>query len=113
MLQYSYTYFLIKIFIFTNRFFEIYVNTPLAVCEQRDVKGLYKKAREGSIQGFTGVTQAYESPENPDLIVTTEDLSIFESTLKVIDLLEKANVIPKIVKNELVGWVNFISKNTS
>lgn len=98
----------ILICILKIRFFEIYVNTPLAVCEQRDVKGLYKKAREGSIQGFTGVTQAYEPPEKPDLIVTTEDLSIFESTLKVIALLEKANVIPNIVKNDLVCCVEFI-----
>ncbi len=58
------------------RFYEVYVNTPLSVCESRDVKGLYKKAREGSIQGFTGVTQAYEAPETPDLIVTTEGVSI-------------------------------------
>ncbi|KAG4070198.1 hypothetical protein HA402_003888 [Bradysia odoriphaga] len=77
------------------RFYEVYVNTPLSVCESRDVKGLYKKAREGSIQGFTGVTQAYEEPETPDLIVTTEGVSIEASCSQVIDLLESEEIIPK------------------
>lgn len=71
------------------------MNTPLDVCERRDVKGLYKKAREGSISGFTGVSQTYEAPQHPDLIVTTEGISIQDSTNRVIDLLEKENVIPK------------------
>ena len=47
------------------KFYEVYVDTPLSVCENRDVKGLYKKAREGVIKGFTGITQEYEKPENP------------------------------------------------
>lgn len=80
------------------KFFEIFVDTPLSVCESRDVKGLYKKAREGAIQGFTGVTQAYESPEKPDLIVTTEKYTIKESTERLIALLERENIIPKIVR---------------
>lgn len=77
------------------KFYEIFVDTPLSVCESRDVKGLYKKAREGAIQGFTGVTQAYESPEHPDLVVKTEGLTIQESTSKVLELLVKENIIPK------------------
>lgn len=86
-------------------FFEVYVNTPLSVCESRDVKGLYKKAREGSIQGFTGVTQAYEPPESPDLIVTTEGVSIEVSCNQVIDLLESQNIIPKQIRDvEVVSW---------
>lgn len=82
-----------------RRFFEIFVNTPLDVCEARDVKGLYKKAREGSIAGFTGVSQDYEEPQAPDLIVTTENLSVQESTNRVIDLLEMENIIPKNLRN--------------
>lgn len=76
------------------RFFEIFIDTPLSVCESRDVKGLYKKAREGSIQGFTGVTQEYEQPVKPDLVVNTEGFTVWESTYNVIKLLEKENVIP-------------------
>lgn len=82
------------------KFLEIFVNTPLSVCESRDVKGLYKKAREGAIQGFTGVTQAYEAPEHPDLRVETENLSIKESTSKLLDLLVKNNIIPDFVREE-------------
>lgn len=68
------------------------------VCELRDVKGLYKKAREGAIQGFTGVTQAYEAPESPDLIVKTEGLSVRESTRRIIELLEQEMVIPRSLR---------------
>lgn len=82
------------------KFFEIFVNTPLSICESRDVKGLYKKAREGSIQGFTGVTQAYEAPEHPDLIVTTEDVSVKQSTRMLIDLLISENIIPSYIRDD-------------
>lgn len=91
------------------RFFEVYVNTPLSVCESRDVKGLYKKAREGSIQGFTGVTQAYEAPESPDLIVTTEGVSIEVSCSQVIDLLESEEIIPKQIRDVEVIPELFVS----
>jgi adenylyl-sulfate kinase len=53
-------------------FLEIYVNAPLAVCENRDPKGLYRKAREGKIQGFTGIDSPYEPPLNPDLELRTD-----------------------------------------
>ncbi|XP_053691233.1 bifunctional 3'-phosphoadenosine 5'-phosphosulfate synthase isoform X1 [Sabethes cyaneus] len=82
------------------KFFEIYVDTPLEVCELRDVKGLYKKARQGAIQGFTGVTQAYEAPVNPDLSVSTEEVTVRQSTYKVIRLLEDENIIPKFIKDD-------------
>lgn len=72
----------------------------MSVCELRDVKGLYKKAREGSIQGFTGVTQAYEAPENPDLIVSTETCSIRESTEKLIDLLKHEKIVPATIRDD-------------
>ncbi|WP_395736462.1 adenylyl-sulfate kinase [Prosthecobacter sp.] len=53
-------------------FLEIYVNAPLAVCENRDPKGLYRKARQGKIQGFTGIDSPYEPPQNPDLELRTD-----------------------------------------
>lgn len=81
------------------KYYEIFVDTPLGVCESRDVKGLYKKAREGAIQGFTGVTQAYEQPEHPDLIVKTEGISILESTASVVELLISENIIPKYIND--------------
>lgn len=77
------------------RFFEIFVTTPLDVCEKRDVKGLYKKARKGEIKGFTGIDQVYEEPMHADLKVTTENNSIQESTYQVIEFLEQQNVIPR------------------
>lgn len=83
---------------FFFRFFEIFINTPLNVCEARDVKGLYKKARDGLISGFTGVSQNYEEPENPDLIVSTVDMSLEESTKRLIDFLESKEIIPKYVR---------------
>lgn len=69
------------------------------MCEARDVKGLYKKAREGSITGFTGVSQGYEEPQRPDLVVSTENVSIGESTNKLIELLENENIIPKNLRD--------------
>ncbi|XP_031625687.1 bifunctional 3'-phosphoadenosine 5'-phosphosulfate synthase isoform X2 [Contarinia nasturtii] len=80
-------------------FYEIYVDTPLEVCEARDVKGLYKRARSGEISGFTGLTQKYEEPKNPDLIIQTVNESIQESTYRVIEFLEKQNIIPKTLRD--------------
>jgi adenylyl-sulfate kinase len=62
-----------------DRFFEIYINAPLQVCEKRDVKGLYRKARQNQIMSFTGIQDAYSPPENPDLEIRTDLLSIDES----------------------------------
>lgn len=81
------------------KFYEIFVDTPLAICESRDVKGLYKKAREGVIKGFTGVTQEYEKPNAPDLVVNTDGFTIKESTRKVVKLLEDEGIIPKALKD--------------
>ena len=62
-----------------NEFKEIYISTSLNECERRDVKGLYKMARRGKIEGFTGVTSPYEAPCNPELIIDTQNESIDES----------------------------------
>ncbi|KAF2880880.1 hypothetical protein ILUMI_25296 [Ignelater luminosus] len=75
-------------------FFEVFVDTPLAVCEMRDTKGLYQKARQGSIKGFTGIDQAYEKPENPELVVKTIDCSVEESTMQVVEMLQENGIIP-------------------
>ena len=68
-------------------FLEIFVDTPLDVCEQRDVKGLYKKARRGEIKGFTGIDSPFEAPDAPALKLTTVDTSVESSVSGLIDLL--------------------------
>ncbi len=71
-------------------FFEVHCSTPLAVCEERDPKGLYKKARAGEIKGFTGIDDPYEAPESPELELDTSVLSPQEAAVRVIALLEGA-----------------------
>ncbi len=68
-------------------FIEIYINAPLEICEQRDVKGLYKKARKGEIKGFTGIDSPYESPQYPALKIKTNELSVEESVEKIFGFL--------------------------
>lgn len=70
-----------------NKFIEVFVNAPLAVCEERDVKGLYKKARHGSVPNFTGISSGYEEPENPEVEIRTDQLSEAESITKLMDFL--------------------------
>ena len=67
----------------TNNFLEIYINTPLEVCESRDVKGLYAKARSGAIKGFTGIDSPFEAPTKPELEILTENQVISASVDKV------------------------------
>lgn len=67
-----------------NDFSEIFISTPLEVCEQRDVKGLYAKARTGEISNFTGISAPFEEPNNPELDVPTHTMSIEEATEKVV-----------------------------
>ncbi len=66
-----------------GNFVEVYVKCPLEVCQQRDVKGLYKLVAEGKKQGFTGVDDPYEEPENPELIVETDKETIEESVGRI------------------------------
>jgi adenylylsulfate kinase len=75
-------------------FIEIYCRCPLEVCEQRDVKGLYRRARAGEIQDFTGISAPYEEPDNPDLVVETGALSLENSVERVIALLKSRAIIP-------------------
>jgi adenylylsulfate kinase len=68
-------------------FIEIYADAPLEVCEDRDPKGLYKKARAGEIKGFTGIDDPYEAPENPEVVANTDKEDVAQSAQKVIDKL--------------------------
>ena len=70
-------------------FLEVFVNTPLEICEQRDVKGLYKKARAGLIKDFTGIDSPFEEPENAFLEIKTENQSIEESVKQAFDAVLK------------------------
>lgn len=72
-------------------FFEVFVNTPIEVCEQRDVKGLYAKARAGIIKNFTGVDSPYEPPENAEIEIKSDEMTVEQATDA---LLEK--ILPKI-----------------
>ena len=74
-------------------FIEIYCRCPIEVCEQRDVKGLYAKARQGVIKEFTGISSPYEAPEQPDLLIDTGNQSLEDSVAKVLDMLRKRGVI--------------------
>jgi adenylylsulfate kinase len=75
-------------------FIEIHCFCPLTICEQRDVKGLYKKARQGEIKDFTGISSPYEEPEKPDLKIDTSQLTLEESVQRVISLLRSRNILP-------------------
>lgn len=79
-----------------NRFVEVFVECPLNICEERDPKGLYKKARSGEIKEFTGISAPYEEPNNPEVVVNTSELSVIESARQVIVYLEKAGLVPVV-----------------
>ncbi|MFT5168830.1 MAG: adenylylsulfate kinase [Saprospiraceae bacterium] len=68
-------------------FIEIFINTPLEVCETRDVKGLYKKARSGEIKGFTGIDSPYQAPINPNLEIKTANQSVRESVAAILEFI--------------------------
>ena len=70
-----------------GEFIEVYVDTPLAVAEQRDVKGLYKKARSGELKNFTGIDSPYEPPEAPEIRVNTAEMSAEEAADYIIQQL--------------------------
>jgi len=69
----------------SRRFVEVWVNTPLAACEQRDVKGLYAKARRGEIPHFTGISDPYEPPERAELVIDTTQTSVDAAVRQVVD----------------------------
>ena len=77
-----------------ENFIEVYINASVETCEDRDVKGLYQKARKGEIKDFTGISAPFEAPENPEIEINTAKLSIDESIQKVLDY-----ILP-IIKNK-------------
>jgi adenylyl-sulfate kinase len=77
-----------------ERFIEVYVKASVEVCAERDVKGLYEKAFKGEIKEFTGVSDPYEPPLNPELTLDTEQESVEESAEKLLALLEERQLIP-------------------
>jgi len=72
----------------STKFFELYVKCSLEKCEERDVKGLYKKARNNEIKNFTGINDPYEEPPNPDVVINTEEYTTEESVSKILDFLK-------------------------
>ena len=79
-----------------ERFLEVHVATDLSECEKRDTKGLYKKARAGMVQDFTGISAPYQPPEQPDLRIETKDKSVHDCVKEVIqELYRKTFLIPK------------------
>jgi adenylylsulfate kinase len=74
-------------------FIEVYVQVPLEVAEERDPKGLYKKARAGEIKGFTGIDDPYEEPSKAEIILPTHELSIEESVIKLLEELESRGLL--------------------
>ena len=76
-----------------GRFFEIHVDCALEICEERDPKGLYKKARAGEIKEFTGIDAPYEAPEKPEIVIDTGALSIETSVQRVIDTLKESGIL--------------------
>jgi adenylylsulfate kinase len=81
----------VKEIVGAQNYIEVFVDAPLEVCEQRDVKGLYKKARAGEVKNFTGIDSPYEAPTNADIVLQTGALSVEESVGRLMEV-----VIPRI-----------------
>jgi adenylylsulfate kinase len=84
----------IKSIVKDDNFVEIFINTSVEECERRDVKGLYKKARAGEIKNMTGISAPYEAPENPDIEIKTEEVSVEQAVTQIIEY-----ITPKLKLN--------------
>jgi len=78
-----------------DRFLEVFVKCPVETCTQRDPKGLYKKARQGEIKGFTGIDAPYEEPDRPEIVVETDRYSLLECSEQILRRLEERQIIPR------------------
>lgn len=76
-----------------GEFIEVYIKCPIDVCEQRDTKGLYKKARAGEVKEFTGISAPYEEPLNPELTIDTSTMTVNESTMAILQHLEQKGYV--------------------
>lgn len=83
-----------------DEFIEVHVKCPIDVCESRDPKGLYKKARNGEIKNFTGIHQPYEEPQNPEITIHTNELSIDECVKKIYKYLIQSSNLKNINEND-------------
>jgi len=88
-----------------GEFIEVYVECPLEVCADRDVKGLYAKAFAGEIQNFTGVSDPYEPPESPEIVCRTAEETVEQSAAKVIAYLEERGLVPKVERLEPGAYI--------
>ncbi|MSU63937.1 MAG: adenylyl-sulfate kinase [Pedosphaera sp.] len=89
-----------------GRFLEVFVNSPLEVCEKRDVKGLYRRARSGSIPEFTGISSPYEPPLSPELELRTDRSTVSDCVCRIAELIDQSCESRKIipVSTECGGW---------
>jgi adenylylsulfate kinase len=78
-----------------GRFLEVHVATPLAICEERDSKGLWAKARRGEIKDFTGLDAPYEAPEAPELVVAREGGEKADNAAAIVRMLEERDIVPR------------------
>lgn len=85
------------------KFFEIHVNTSLDICERRDPKQLYKKARSGMLKGFTGIDSVYETPEQPDLVLHAGTETKSQCIQKVLEFLYESRILPEKAMHQLCG----------
>lgn len=81
----------VKAIVGAENYIEVFVDTPLEVCEQRDVKGLYKKARAGEVKNFTGIDSPYEKPQQADITIRTHEMNVEESVERLLNV-----VLPRI-----------------
>ena len=88
----------VKNIVGAENFVEVFVDAPLEVCEQRDVKGLYKKARAGEVKNFTGIDSPYEAPQHPDVHIPTHQLAIEQSIEKLLN-----DLLPRIAWEKSVS----------
>jgi adenylylsulfate kinase len=83
----------IKDLVGKDRFFQIYVDCPIEVCAERDQKGIYKKAKEGVIKEFTGISAPYEKPENPDMVIQSDKEDATDAANRVLDFMKNHQII--------------------
>ena len=91
-------------------FVEVFVDTPIEICEERDPKGLYQKARRGELKGFTGIDDPYELPLNPELVVKTGEYSPEIITAQILSYLVRNDFLVVDEKNACVERINTLSQ---
>ena len=88
----------VRALVLPEDFIEIYCHCPIEVCETRDVKGLYAKARQGLVKNFTGISSPYEAPVNPELVLDTGSQSLEQCVMEILSLLKQRNILPNALR---------------